>query len=668
MNKTIDINFIKEMIDKCDTISFDIFDTLLFRNIASPVDIFKLLDKKINEKFGYKDFFTIRIESESKARLDVLNGEANYDEIYDTIANVVDNDDIIKYAKQLELDLEYEFSTCNLFMMEVFKYATNKKKNIFLISDMYLDKNFIEKMLKKAGYNLDSKNIYISNQYRKNKGTGSLYQYVSEERKLSFDKWLHIGDNTHSDYNKPIELGMLAYNYKNVSTYRQVNYNSIAEAIIVGIQNNYLYNGLEIDYWDKFGVLYLSPIYFGFTDWLYKMTVNFDNLFFLARDGYLIEKIYKLFPNINNKFINYIYGSRKTIQIPAMLDDSKDYMINFMTQDNSLESSSVTLGSLFEKSLLGKKDIYLPAIKCYGFNSYDDLITDDNRYLAIKLIANFYDDVRLSLESEREILNKYLKQEGLYDFDHVNVVDVGWAGSIQDSLRNILNKDVRGYYFGTIDTNKKDYLSESFGYYFDLDKPLSNKNSVFSQVMMYEIIFSAPHGSTIGYKKEKDKIVPILDNNKDYNEVVEKFQNASFNIIKEYIKYYDYFDQLDKKFCLNNYINYLERYDYEDMLMFSKISNDFLIGSSISYPYVETIKKENVKDYYRLLLNGKAKSLWQGAYVIEGIDNYQDVKKFLKQNGIRNNKLAIKKTKRRELFRKYVPISVRKKLVKIIRK
>ena len=39
---------IVEKIDKNDVISFDIFDTLILRNIFCPTDIFKILSKKEN--------------------------------------------------------------------------------------------------------------------------------------------------------------------------------------------------------------------------------------------------------------------------------------------------------------------------------------------------------------------------------------------------------------------------------------------------------------------------------------------------------------------------------------------------------------------------------------------------------------------------------------------
>ena len=57
-----------KLIDCYDIVSFDIFDTLLFRNISRPTDVFKTMNKDIEEKFNLKDFFDKRVECEMRAR------------------------------------------------------------------------------------------------------------------------------------------------------------------------------------------------------------------------------------------------------------------------------------------------------------------------------------------------------------------------------------------------------------------------------------------------------------------------------------------------------------------------------------------------------------------------------------------------------------------------
>jgi predicted HAD superfamily hydrolase len=57
-------NDILKMIEKSDVVSFDIFDTLLFRNLYSPTDIFKIME----EKLKIEKFYKYRVGYASRAR------------------------------------------------------------------------------------------------------------------------------------------------------------------------------------------------------------------------------------------------------------------------------------------------------------------------------------------------------------------------------------------------------------------------------------------------------------------------------------------------------------------------------------------------------------------------------------------------------------------------
>lgn len=59
---------ILELIKNKNVVSFDIFDTLLLRNVAQPIDIFKILDRIVKEKFNILNFLKKRVEAEKKGQ------------------------------------------------------------------------------------------------------------------------------------------------------------------------------------------------------------------------------------------------------------------------------------------------------------------------------------------------------------------------------------------------------------------------------------------------------------------------------------------------------------------------------------------------------------------------------------------------------------------------
>jgi len=647
---------LKKIVDEHQVVSFDIFDTLLFRNVYEPIDIFKLVGKKLNDEID--DFCSIRVVAEQESRKNAQACECNLDEIYEEVSKKIGKK-LAEKAKKIELALELEFIDVNPFMKDIFDYALKNMKKVYLISDMYLPSEFIYSLLDKAEY--ERVPLYVSCEHRAGKGTGKLFKIVCEQNNLDKSKWLHIGDNKYGDYERPIEFGISAYNYKNIREYdKSLMPKTIEESIITAIQNNYLYNGNEVDYWSKFGMLYISPIYFGFTFWLYKLTENLDNLFFLARDGYIIKKIYELFPE-TDKYISYVYCSRKSLQIPSLLNQSDDFMIHMLTAKNDLVKTKRTLREMLENAQLNCDDEYIYIIKQFGFNSFDDVVTDDNYNSAKKVVAFLIDDIKHNLKKQYNLVIDYLNQEGMRNFDKINVVDIGWAGSIQHSIRKLLNKKTIGYYFGTVfSPDKNDLFTSTFGWYFDLDNSSVDKENIMSNVMMYELIFSAPHGTTIGYSKGK-KIEPILGED-DNIEIVEKFQNAALKIISKYLCYYEYFECIDKYFCLNRYKKYIFDKNYEDMIMFSKLSNDFVLGSSKRYPYVQTFNKDEIKKF-RQFNKKRNMSIWKGTYAIT------DLEKSLRLNKIirKVNRYDSFKSKVKSVGKKLIPLSLRKRMLDLYR-
>lgn len=647
-----------ELIEQKDVVSFDIFDTLLFRNIAKPSDIFKIIEKIVKKEYDIDDFSQKRIEAEINARKIAENGEVSYDEIYEQLNNEIKNENIVKKIKNYEKELEEKFLVQNPFMKKVFDYCVKNNKKIFFISDMYLDSNFLKKVLSKCGYS-DHYILYVSCESRRNKGSSELFKFVKNKENLEFENWVHIGDNKNSDYVIPKSLGMEAFNYKNVDSYENVEYNNVFESIILGTINNFVNNGNELDYWEKFGMKYLTPMYIGFTNWIYQMTYNCDNLYFLARDGYIVEKIYKLFPG--NKYTNYIYVSRNSIQLPVALSGKSVDKINVIM--NCIYGKT-TLKKLFENCRLEAKKEYEEILKLYGFESFNDKINDRKVYDALKCVCSVLDDAEEKIKKDIELVKKYFEQEGLNKFDTVNVMDIGWGGSIQTSIQKILNKRVKGYYFGTINMQNSDFNLNSFGYMFDQDNDIYDKSVIFSQVMMYEILFSAPHGSVDKYEEKNGKIVPVFKNKDDYSKIVEKFQNASLKVIKEIMKYYEYYDNLNKKFAVKFYQEFLNRYDWEDKIAFSSIRNDYIIGNDKKFPYVQILKKETVINNFDNLNEIVDKSLWRGAFLIEGCNSKEEYNEFLEKVRKKKHLEVVYFLKIKNIFRKVVPLKIRKILKK----
>lgn len=180
---------------KYDIVSFDIFDTLIFRKVRNPVDVFKIVEKKE----GCWQFKRKRQKSEMNARR-LKYGKKNTREV--TLEEIYETRPLCKLQnskKLLSAELAVEKKVCfaNDEMKNLISVLKQEGKEIIVISDMYLSKNFLKDLLFDNGFG-EMDNIFISCEFEESKSDGKIFGYIREL--LGNDKTIcHIGDNFYSD-------------------------------------------------------------------------------------------------------------------------------------------------------------------------------------------------------------------------------------------------------------------------------------------------------------------------------------------------------------------------------------------------------------------------------------------------------------------------------------
>jgi predicted HAD superfamily hydrolase len=155
--------------------SFDIFDTLLARTVPYPSEIFTLIEYN----YPYKNFKKIRIEASK-------NSNGTFKDIYKQFQILTnETDENIKKLKK------YEFKTEKLNTIPIMSNILNIKDNDIFISDMYLSRKKIRKLLDYHNINSNTK-LYVSPYGKK---SGEIWEKLTK----IYDIKKHTGDNFHSD-------------------------------------------------------------------------------------------------------------------------------------------------------------------------------------------------------------------------------------------------------------------------------------------------------------------------------------------------------------------------------------------------------------------------------------------------------------------------------------
>ena len=317
---------IRKQIDKYNIISFDIFDTLLKRDCNDFKNIFEIVEYRYNNVYPnnkIENFTTKRISAEIK----IYRAGILFPTIEQIYGELLLPEQQKKKLIELEKEVETDYSCKNQIIYEIYQFAKANKKRIIAISDMYLDYNTIQNMLKKNGIIVDG--LYISAQYSQTKTSGELFNVVLEKEKISKNQILHIGDNIKADYWGAKKVGINSLlipkkinnlKYLNIN---RLNRNSIEYKYLIPFLNNHL--PLINDPIEKIGYETMGPVVFGFCKWVHDISIQkkYQKLLFCSRDLKQTLQIYrKLYPN--DQRAEYFYVSLASLRTPYNYCISED--------------------------------------------------------------------------------------------------------------------------------------------------------------------------------------------------------------------------------------------------------------------------------------------------------------------------------------------------------
>ena len=527
---SIDVASIINQIEKYDIVSFDIFDTLLKRNVAKPTDVFEYIEKKHNKT----NFCEQRIVAEKRARAKKKGAEVTLSDIYMEMPYDFSNE---------ELKAEGELLIANDWILPVYKHVL-KSKRVIITSDMYLPEEFICQILKREGLEGYEK-LYLSSSLGKTKHSGDLFELIISELGKE-NRLIHIGDSYRSDFEIPKKCGVDAIHIptkieKNTFKLKEVG---VEENIINSFLNNTSPVG-ESKYY-RFGYEKFGMFLWGCSKWLHKSVKDSDikDVYFFSRDGLIMKKAFDAL--YNDVQTHYLEVSRRSLRVPILwMNYELPHVINMISP-----SKLVSLTTIFDGVGLDINN-YRSLIEKYSFTV--DSTFDRKELLENKSLNDLYSELGADIESvskkEYELLVKYIEQNHLSG--KFAIVDIGWSGGMQRYLIETLNKlgidtNIKGYYIGVADYYKRNIEVvpnlDLNGYLFDFlhDKDAKDKRSAF--VGLFETLFLEQGGSVENYRLENENVTAnrlpyeYLENGKptfEYRKVMD-IQRGALDFIKRF--------------------------------------------------------------------------------------------------------------------------------------
>ncbi|MCI7491676.1 MAG: hypothetical protein MSA91_02675 [Lachnobacterium sp.] len=489
---------------KYDVISFDIFDTLILRKVSNPTDVFIF----IGERLGIIDFMSIRRNAEMEARKRHMaiygNREIDIFDIYEIVHELTGLD--VKVGVETEFEYEKKMCFANPYMYEAFKILKASNKKIYVCSDMYWPRDYMEQLLENCGY-CGFADILVSCDYNGNKSNGVLFDVLN--RMEANKKIIHIGDNYKADIEGAANKKIDTRYYRNVNEagklYRENGMSALARTAHQAIVNTTLHNGLnKYSKAYEYGFIYGGLYVLGYVCWIHKRASEekLDKIVFLARDGYIYKQVYDaLFDDIKSEY--GLWSRMGSIKYTAEYS-RRDFLTRMI--DHKVDQG-LAIASMLEMLGLGK---LIEKLKYVGLKG-NETIHSGNVKKLYSFFEKYWDDVIEEFKEEQEIAINYWK-ELVGESKNIALVDTGWRGDNQLNLKWLIKEK------GKVDCNIKCYMAATItnerNISFIMDETLecymfsSNKDRILYDdfcknisinTALFELFTQAPHPSFDGF-------------------------------------------------------------------------------------------------------------------------------------------------------------------------
>ncbi len=459
--------------EQYDAVSFDLFDTLIMRQVLFPSDVFELVDDRLRQHgIVIEDFPARRMASEKE-----LSGERapKLTEIYSYMRSTYQLAEI--EPEQLAM-LEWEID-CGIVVprKDVCRLLSNLTacgKKVYVVSDSYYNKEQIMGIMKKCGITQYT-DVFVSCEYETGK-TQMLFQKYKEETRAG--QYLHIGDDAAADVEYAQKNGIDACRlYSGIDLLELVGYmglwdymGSLSDRIRIGMFLSHVFNspfqfetgqrriGVNTAY--DIGYVFFAPMICDFVLWFRNRVEEYrlNNILFCARDGYLIKQLYD---ELCNSVSSLYFLTSRTAAIRSGMENEED--IRYVEEMKFSGSLSEQLEKRFGLCVDGADD----RVELLDYK--EEIL---NRSAVCRKNYRIYID---KLE---------LREEDAAFFDFVA------KGTTQMYMGRLMPQHLKGIYFLRLDEEQMHGKNlDIVSFYSDLER---NASAIFQDYYILETMLTAP--------------------------------------------------------------------------------------------------------------------------------------------------------------------------------
>lgn len=555
-----------ELVSTVSVVSFDVFDTALTRLVDTPVDVFAIVEEKLIQRHGvlFSGYAEARELAERAAREKAARHqkrEIGFQEIVEALET--QNPAFSHYRYEFfdaEMEAERECCVAVPEIKAAFDLCRDKGIPTFFVSDMYLPETAIRDLLENVGY--EAPELIVSCETGCAKWDGSQWPIVTQKWGNA-EQILHIGDNEGSDVGTAQKAGLKTLAFKRARSNHRPG-GPLTPAVLPFsrlLREKMLTLPPEGDDFDPtqlpagqtmaiLGASWGALVAGSYVRWIAEraQALGLSRIYFCARDGWLPQLAWHAagLDKITGIKTSYLYISRRSLNFAAAAISCTPTHLS----ERALESLCSISRSERLQDVLARADLLSlrPLVDdvTAQFGSLDRSISWHDGVHELKdCMRRHAASIYPVLQSKLLNLVAYLCQEGLHQ-DKVGIVDIGWNGNMQTSIRTALSSAgyepmIYGLYAGLWPGAQRNRVHAGWmeAAFWNDYQSFDKGYGLYNNVAIIENMFSSPEGTTLRYEPQKEKMYPILDaadeHKKQHEYLIASFQNNVLDTFKSLI-------------------------------------------------------------------------------------------------------------------------------------
>lgn len=526
------------------TLSLDCFDTIVWRRVAQPTDVFfNLQDNPRWLAAGVTAALRARAESEVRRRQYLLLGrnEVSLESIYRSLLPMAAEAEIAEWVRD-ELAAEAAHGFIFAPVLQLIRRAHEKGLRIIVVSDTYLSSTQLRGLLQ-ALLGDEARliaQVYCSSEHGVSKADG-LFRAVLQQEKSKPQQVAHLGDNLVADGQAPARLGIHAWRLRHhgeaIESQLEQRVNAALQ-LLPELRHRHGMPSLShaqlaarpqhADVPERIGYGTLGPVFAAFSSFLHDrlQALQADGAkvrtAFLLRDGYLPARAFATWT-----------GDAE----PAQLQISR-FTANAASLRTKNEVLHLLAGSLSEKSMpaLARQLLLPPELAERVLTRARAHARPTEAFTRQVLQADVLRTILDRSAAFRQRLLAHVRQRtGLQRGETLVLVDLGYSGTVQTRLtelfRDEMDVNLHGLYLiasraQAQQTDREGLIGPEWA-----DERLVT--ALTAHIGLFEMMCTKAEPSTVDYTDDGDPVFGSAGTKGRQNEVAQQMQTACLRYVAD---------------------------------------------------------------------------------------------------------------------------------------